>query len=405
MRLVQTVCGGPVRPDEEVCQRRQVGQEVGDGAAGQGERRVGRVGIGEAARTEDVEANEHLDVRHRPEFAGLDAPQDLLRGMVEEVVVVFDEMAAGLLGAPDQRLQLVEGRGGRLLDDDVGASVERVQGEPEMGGRWRGDVDHVGPDLFQHGPMVGEPGPDAVPLGGSLGGGGREVANGRQLDARQRLQAGQVLPGDLPGSDERCLHERDLQDPAIEALQSAGPHRSRSTAPPPAASPTGRCCAAKLGFGQQAVHRVREGRGLVLDEEVAPGDGLDPLGAQRGRDDGFPHRHGLDDFEAGAAAEPQRHHHGCGRRQVRPQVRHEAGQLDPGSGQRQKRRRRPAANDLAACVAGAPRRCVARCPGRSGSRHRHWGRWRGARNRPRCGRRAAGPWGAAGSTQRPRRWE
>ena len=116
-------------------------------------------------------------------------------------------MAAGLLGAPDQRLQLLEGRGGRLLYDDVGAGVERVHGKPEMGGRGRGNVDHVGSGLLQHGPVIGEPGPDAVALGGSLRGGGREVADGGQFDARQGLQAGEVLPGDLPRSDQRYLHE------------------------------------------------------------------------------------------------------------------------------------------------------------------------------------------------------
>ena len=47
----------------------------------------------------------------------------------------------------------------------------------------------------------------AVPLGGGLRRGGREVADGGQLDARQGLEAGEVLPGDLPGSDQRCLHE------------------------------------------------------------------------------------------------------------------------------------------------------------------------------------------------------
>src|SRR5260370_619957 len=39
-----------------------------------------------------------------------------------------------------------------------------------------------------------------------------------------------------------------------------------------------------------------------------------------------------------------------GGRKVRPQVRHEAGQLARGPGQRQERRRRPAADDLAACL-------------------------------------------------------
>jgi hypothetical protein len=54
-------------------------------------------------------------MRHRPELTGLDASQDLLGGQ--------------LLGAPGQRLQLLEGRGGRLLHDDVGAGVKRAHGQ------------------------------------------------------------------------------------------------------------------------------------------------------------------------------------------------------------------------------------------------------------------------------------
>ena len=46
--------------------------------------------VGMAARGEDIEANEHLDVRYRPELARLDALKDLTRGMVEDVVVVLD---------------------------------------------------------------------------------------------------------------------------------------------------------------------------------------------------------------------------------------------------------------------------------------------------------------------------
>ena len=168
---------------------------------------MGRVGIREAARTEDVEADQHLDMRHRSELAGLDVSQDLLGRVVEEVVVVLDEVTANLLGAPGQRLQLLEGRGRRLLHDDVGAGIERVHRQPEVGGRRRGHVHHVGPRLLQHRAVVGEPGRDAVALGGSLRRGRREIADGGQLDARQGLQAGQMLPGDLPGPDKRCLHE------------------------------------------------------------------------------------------------------------------------------------------------------------------------------------------------------
>ena len=53
-----------------------------------------RVGISEAARAEDVEADEHLDVRHGPELAGPNASQDFLRGMVEQVIVVLDQVTA-----------------------------------------------------------------------------------------------------------------------------------------------------------------------------------------------------------------------------------------------------------------------------------------------------------------------
>ena len=161
----------------------------------------GELGSAKPLRPEDVEADEHLDMRHRAELAGLDAPQDLLRGVIKDVVVVLDEVAANLLRPPDQCLQLFEGRCGGLLHDDVGAGVKRIHGQPEVGGRGRGDVDHVGPDLLQHGPVVGEPGLDPVPLSGGLRGGGREVADSGQLDARQGLQTGEVLPRDLPGSD------------------------------------------------------------------------------------------------------------------------------------------------------------------------------------------------------------
>jgi hypothetical protein len=56
------------------------------------------------------------------------------------------------------------------------------------------------------------------------------------------------------------------------------------------------------GLGQQPVDRIREGRGTVRDNEVALGGGLDPLSAERSRDDGLSHCHSLDDFKAGAAA-------------------------------------------------------------------------------------------------------
>lgn len=58
-------------------------------------RRVRRVGIRPAARSDDVEAKEHVNARHRLKLAGLNALQDFLIGMVEDVVVF--PVAASLL--------------------------------------------------------------------------------------------------------------------------------------------------------------------------------------------------------------------------------------------------------------------------------------------------------------------
>ena len=46
-----------------------------------------------------------------------------------------------------------------------------------------------------------------MPLGGSLRRSGGEIADGRQFDGRQGLQTGEMLPGNLSGSDKRRLHE------------------------------------------------------------------------------------------------------------------------------------------------------------------------------------------------------
>src|SRR5262245_55745061 len=107
-------------------------------------------------------------MRHRPKLPAMYATQDLLGGPVENVVVVFDKVAANLLSAPDQRLQLVVGRCRGLLHNDVRAGIERVHGQPEVGGRWRGDVDYSRPGLLQHGLVIGEPCADAESLSSSL---------------------------------------------------------------------------------------------------------------------------------------------------------------------------------------------------------------------------------------------
>ena len=83
------------------------------------------------------------------------------------------------------------------------------------------------------------------------------------------LKASEMLPRDLPGSDKRCLHERDLQDLAIEILQRLGcpaPGVPLHRQPPRRLADARR----QSGIGEQAIYRVREGLRLVLYEEIAP---------------------------------------------------------------------------------------------------------------------------------------
>src|SRR5262245_22425165 len=61
--------GGLVWTNEQMRQRCQVGQKVSDRATRQRKCRVRRIRIGEAARTENVETDEDLDMCHRPELA------------------------------------------------------------------------------------------------------------------------------------------------------------------------------------------------------------------------------------------------------------------------------------------------------------------------------------------------
>ena len=157
-----------------------------------------------------------------PNSPDLDASQDFLRCVVEDVVVVFDEMAADLLGAPDQSLQLLKGRGRWLLHDHVSTGIERVHRQREVRVRRRCDVDHVGPRFLQHDPMVGEPGLDAVSLGGSLRRGRRKIANGGQFHAWQSLAGKRGAAGRSARLRSALPSRADLQDPAIETLERAG---------------------------------------------------------------------------------------------------------------------------------------------------------------------------------------
>ena len=139
--------------DEGVREAGQVGEEVGDRAAGHREAGVGGVGVGERRPlAEDVETDQDLDVRHLAEVARLDQREDLPGRAVVEVIVILDQRSALRAGVADQRLELGEGDCRRLLEDDVGPGVERGHRQRVMRGRRRGDVDHVGPGLRRASP-------------------------------------------------------------------------------------------------------------------------------------------------------------------------------------------------------------------------------------------------------------
>ena len=197
-----------MRTNEEMRQRRQMRQEIGDGPAGQGERGVGRVGIGEAARAKDVEADEHLDVRHRPELAGLDASQDLLGRVVEEVIVVLDDVTAGLPARAATSVSSsskVEVAGFSTMTWAPASSESMASRKCEVGGvvtwttsgrtfssmaRWSVNQARM---------------PYRSAAASAVAGERSQMA--ASSTPGKRLQAGQMLPGDLPGPDERCLHE------------------------------------------------------------------------------------------------------------------------------------------------------------------------------------------------------
>ena len=100
---------------------------------------------------------------------------------------------------------MVDG-GDRLLDDHMGSGREGIHRQPEVGLRRSCDVDDVRTDRVQHGPMIGEPGVDAKPFGGGFRHGTRQVANPRQVNLRERAQAGQVLLSDLSSSNQCGFH-------------------------------------------------------------------------------------------------------------------------------------------------------------------------------------------------------
>ena len=195
-----------MRPDKQVRQRGEVRQEIGNRAALEREDRMRDVGVGESVRAENVEAEHRLDVDHRSEFPRVDAPADLTRRVVEQVVVVLDQRAPEFPGAAGQHVQFFQRGRGRLLHDHVGAGLQRIEREMEVRSRRRGDVNNVRSDLTQHDAMVGKPAADPVPLSCAFRHRRGQVAEGDDLHTRQSLETRQVLARDLSRPDQCRSH-------------------------------------------------------------------------------------------------------------------------------------------------------------------------------------------------------
>ena len=79
-------------------------------------------------------------------------------------------------------------------------------------------MDDIGLYFGEHAAVVGIPSIGAIALGGALGEPRGKVAHGGQLNSGQRLNACEVLTGDLPGSDQGGLH--GVSTAAADGLRS-----------------------------------------------------------------------------------------------------------------------------------------------------------------------------------------
>ena len=106
-------------------------------------------------------------------------------GPIEEVVVVLHQRPPGLLGAADQLSSsarvVVAGFSTMTCAPASSASIASRRCEPGGVVTWTTS----GRTSREHRPVVGVPAREPVPLGGALGRRGREIADRRDLDARQ----------------------------------------------------------------------------------------------------------------------------------------------------------------------------------------------------------------------------
>ena len=97
-----------------------------------------------------------VDVGHLPQSAGAHQPPCLLEGSDEAVVKADLVDAAVLHGEPRQGEALLRGEGERLLDEEVGSSLQGVLSAVVMGGGGGGDDDCIRTGLVHHLLVAGE---------------------------------------------------------------------------------------------------------------------------------------------------------------------------------------------------------------------------------------------------------
>lgn len=196
--------------------------------------------VGAVAVPADVDGT----VGEPPEATPLQGPAGLLHGHVEAVLVAGAHLHTGRVGASNDLVGVGHGHGQGLLDDDVDAAVDEVEGDPgvlaALGGH--GCELDLGV-LGQHLPVVGVAADGAVALEAVLGQErlhalGQHVADGHEVEA-VALDGGDVVGGDAAAADDGALHAtaprccRGSQHPSWRSWCRTRPGRS----PGPSRSP------------------------------------------------------------------------------------------------------------------------------------------------------------------------
>ena len=186
-----------------------------------------------AERAREVVPEGGLDVHGLPDHALRDELTERHHRRVEVVAVADGQLLPGAADVVEEALRVGVGRRERLLDVDVGAGVERLDGEGEVRLRGRRDVDDVGPLLLEEAVEVVVEGRDAVARGDLLG--HEELQVGDRDDARggrHLLDLLDVAVGDLAAAHDGNLERHVGLNPS--ELEQSLPVASSGTKSPEA---------------------------------------------------------------------------------------------------------------------------------------------------------------------------